>query len=92
MVVANNGGLPRVRSAGEFQGMAGIVVLFVVAAVLIALVIAGKTGRAGPPSTGHFVLRFIAALFVIVVVAALLLFGGFTIMLTMMSGGGCINC
>jgi hypothetical protein len=72
--------------------MAEIGVLFLGAAALIALVIAGKTDRARPYYAGRFVLRFIVALVVIVLVASLLLFGGCTILLNLMSGGGCINC
>lgn len=62
-------------------------------AVVIALVIAGSTGRKEAPSTGRFILRFTVALIVVLLIGALLAFGACVYIFgRLFPGGGCINC
>ena len=70
--------------------MAGIIGVVLMVAVVIALVIAGSTGRKDLPSAGRFILRFVVALIVVILIAALLIFGACAVIFGRM--GGCINC
>jgi hypothetical protein len=57
-------------------------------AIAIALAIASLTGRAGAPSPGRFILRFIIALIIVILVGALLVFGAFELIFGRSFPGG----